>query len=50
SSEEKLVIESILSTLSQFDSVNAVQIRVNGHVVESIAGHWDISKPLTVTE
>ena len=50
SSEEKFVIESILSTLGQFDSVNAVQIRVNGNVVESIAGHWDISKPLTVTE
>ena len=46
SSEEKYVIDSIVSTLSQFDSVNSVQIRINGHVVESIAGHWDISKPL----
>ena len=48
SSEEKNVIESIVNTLSQFDSVNAVQIRVNGNVVDSLAGHWDISKPLTV--
>lgn len=47
SSEEKNVIESIVNTLSQFDSVNAVQIRVNGNVVESLAGHWDISKPLS---
>ncbi|MBQ2765326.1 MAG: GerMN domain-containing protein [Firmicutes bacterium] len=46
SSEEKYVIDSIVSTLSQFDSVNSVQIRINGHVVESIAGHWDVSKPL----
>lgn len=50
SSEEKYVIESIVNTLSQFDTVNAVQIRINGNVVESIAGHWDISEPLTVTE
>lgn len=47
SSEEKNVIESIVNTLSQFDSVNAVQIRVDGNVVESLAGHWDISKPLS---
>lgn len=50
SSEEKYVIESIVSTLSQFDSVSSVQIRINGHVVDSIAGHWDISKPLTATK
>lgn len=47
STEEKYVIESIVNTLCQFDSVNSVQIRINGNVVDSIAGHWDISKPLT---
>ena len=47
SSREKFVIESIVNTLSQFDSVKAVQIRINGNIVNSIAGHWDISKPLT---
>lgn len=47
SSQEKYVIESIVNTLSQFDSVKAVQIRINGNIVNSIAGHWDISKPLT---
>lgn len=47
SSEEKFVIESIVNTLTQFDSVSSVQIRVDGSVVNSIAGHWDISKPLT---
>lgn len=50
SSEEKYVIESIVNTLTQFDTVSAVQIRVNGDVVNSIAGHWDISKPLTAKE
>ena len=47
SSEEKFVIESIVNTLTQFDSVSSVQIRVNGNIVDSIAGHWDISRPLT---
>lgn len=47
STEEKYVIESIVNTLCQFDSVNSVQIRINGNVADSIAGHWDISKPLT---
>lgn len=47
STEEKYVIESIVNTLCQFDSVSSVQIRINGSVVDSIAGHWDISKPLT---
>lgn len=47
SSEEKYVIESIVNTLCQFDSVSSVQIRIDGNVVDSIAGHWDISKPLT---
>lgn len=47
STEEKFVIESIVNTLTQFDSVSSVQIRVDGNIVDSIAGHWDISKPLT---
>jgi spore germination protein GerM len=47
STEEKHVIESIVNTLCQFDSVNSVQIRINGSIVDSIAGHWDVSKPLT---
>lgn len=46
STEEKFVIESIVNTLTQFDSVSSVQIRVDGSVVDSIAGHWDISQPL----
>lgn len=50
SSEEKYVIESILNTLSQFDAVNTVQIRVNGNIVNSLAGHWDISKPLACAQ
>ena len=47
SSQEKFVIESIVDTLCQFDSVSSVQIRIDGTIVDSIAGHWDISKPLT---
>ncbi|HIZ76857.1 MAG TPA: GerMN domain-containing protein [Firmicutes bacterium] len=47
STEERYVIESIVETLSQFDSVSAVQIRVNGEVVQSLTGHWDISHPIS---
>lgn len=49
SAEERYVLESIVGTLSQFDSVKSVQIKVNGEIVQSLTGHWDISKPLTPT-
>ncbi|MEE0776181.1 MAG: GerMN domain-containing protein, partial [Bacillota bacterium] len=50
STEERYVIESIVETLSQFDSVSAVQIRVNGAVVQSLTGHWDISHPISTAD
>lgn len=49
SAQEKYVLESIVDTLGQFDTVQAVQIKVNGHTVESLTGHWDISQPLPVS-
>lgn len=48
SAEEKYVLESIVDTLGQFDTVKAVQIKVNGNTVQSLTGHWDISQPLPV--
>lgn len=50
SREERFVIESVVETLSQFDSVQAVQIKVDGAICKSLTGHWDISQPISVTD
>jgi spore germination protein GerM len=47
SSAEALTVYSIVNTLTQFPTVDRVQILVNGQYVETIAGHLDVSKPLT---
>lgn len=47
SSAESLTVYSIVNTLTQFPTVESVQILVNGQYVETIAGHLDVSKPLT---
>ena len=46
SAGESLTIGSIVNTLTQFPTVQKVQILVEGRVVETLAGHLDISKPL----
>lgn len=46
STEEQLKVYSIVNTLTQFNSVNQVQLLVNGQVMETLAGNVDISKPL----
>lgn len=43
---ESAVISAIVSTLSQFPSVNWVNILVGGKPVETLAGHVDITGPL----
>ncbi|MHB8170344.1 MAG: GerMN domain-containing protein [Thermincolia bacterium] len=43
---EMLTIYAVINTLTQFQSVNKVQILVEGEVLESLVGHVDISKPL----
>ncbi|MEG1867352.1 MAG: GerMN domain-containing protein [Clostridiales bacterium] len=50
SAEERYVLESIVGTLGQFDSVKAVQIKINGATAQSLTGHWDISQPLSVND
>ncbi|AGL01615.1 GerMN domain-containing protein [Desulfoscipio gibsoniae] len=47
SGSENATVYSIVNTLTQFSSVEQVQILVDGQVVESIAGHLDVSVPLT---
>ncbi|MBM7855453.1 spore germination protein GerM [Desulfohalotomaculum tongense] len=46
SSSELLTVYSIVNTLTQFSTVDKVQILVDGRVVETLAGHVDLSVPL----
>lgn len=47
SGAEYATVYSIVNTLTQFSSINQVQILVEGQVVDSIAGHLDVSVPIT---
>lgn len=46
STEESLTVYSIVNTLSQFSTVDEVQILVDGQYVDSIAGHVDVSQAM----
>ncbi|MBE3587051.1 MAG: GerMN domain-containing protein [Thermoanaerobacteraceae bacterium] len=46
SSGELLTVYSIVNTLTQFPSVQKVQLLVEGERQQSLAGHLDISRPL----
>jgi outer membrane lipoprotein-sorting protein len=43
---EGVLVSSIVWTLTQFEEIEAVQILVEGQVLESLAGHVSISEPL----
>ena len=43
---ELITIYSIVNTLTQFAAVEEVQILVEGQIVETLAGHVDLSQPL----
>lgn len=43
---EILTIYSIVNTLTELPYIKRVQILINGAVIESLAGHIDISEPL----
>jgi len=45
---EAVVVSAIVRTLSQFRGVNSVVILVEGKPVETLAGHVDVSRPLTL--
>jgi spore germination protein GerM len=49
STQEYILLASIVRTVSaNFSDVNHVQILIDGTVIESIGGHYDISGPLSV--
>lgn len=43
---EGVLINSIVWTLTQLEEVEAVQILVEGKVVDTVGGHYSVSKPL----
>ena len=47
STGEELMIASIVNTLTEFNEIKSVQILVEGKEVETIAGHMDLTAPLT---
>ncbi|SFF99333.1 Sporulation and spore germination [Desulfotomaculum arcticum] len=46
SAAENMTVYSLVNTLSQFQSIESVQILVEGKIVPTIAGHLDVSSPL----
>ncbi|MGB9856950.1 MAG: GerMN domain-containing protein [Dictyoglomaceae bacterium] len=43
---EMLTVYSIVNTLTELSWIKKVQILINGAIVESLAGHIDLSEPL----
>jgi len=43
---EAILVDSIVKTLTQLEEVDSVQMLVEGEIVETIAGHIPIDKPL----
>jgi len=46
SGTEYLTVYSIVNTLTQFGTIQEVQLRVDGKIVETIAGHVSVDAPL----
>ena len=47
--EESLVLNAVLKTMAQFPEVKQVQVVVEGKPIESVGGHFDWSKPMSVS-
>lgn len=43
---ESYLVEAIVNTLTEFETINQVQILVEGEIIESIGGHILINTPL----
>lgn len=50
STGELMTVFSIVNTLTQFPAVQKVQILIDGQKVETLAGHVDLTRPLTRDE
>ncbi len=47
STGEEMLVGSVVNTLTEFPEVKQVQILVEGNSIESLAGHMDLSTPLS---
>ncbi len=50
STSEILLVGAIVNTLTEFPDIHKVQILVDGKKIETIAGHTDVSEPLSRSE
>ncbi|HHV15655.1 MAG TPA: GerMN domain-containing protein [Gelria sp.] len=50
STGEGMTLNSIANTLTELDSIDKVQLLIEGKKVESLAGHWDTTAPLERNE
>lgn len=50
STGEILLVGAIVNTLTEFPDIHKVQILVEGKKIETIAGHLDVSEPLSRSE
>lgn len=50
SASEILLVGAIVNTLTEFHSIEKVQILVEGKKIDTISGHMDISEPLSRSE
>lgn len=46
STGEEMLVGSVVNTLTEFPEIQKVQILVDGHEVETLSGHMDLSQPL----
>ena len=47
STGEEMLVGSVVNTLTEFSEIKKVQILIEGKPVESLAGHMDLTVPLT---
>lgn len=50
STEELLLVGSIIDTLTEFPEIHRVQILVDGKKIDTISGHMELSEPLSRSE
>lgn len=50
STGEGMTLNSIANTLTELDSIDKVQLLIEGKKVESLVGHWDTTVPLERNE
>lgn len=50
STGEELLVYSVVDTLTEFPEIKRVQILIDGAEIETLAGHMDLSEPLTRNE